>query len=878
MGRKRANLASAVAAAAAMWALGGTVTAATLTWDANGTATGTGGTGDWNTVDLSWNNGTAAWTDGNDAIFGGSSGTVTLRQDVSVTALTMSPSTAEAITLNLNGFSITNAGTVSGHGANLITNTNTLTASTIQGSSFNSVTLGGNLNVVKIGATTWSTTVAQSYTGKLTIQAGGVIVNQDSCLGAAGASVRLESTSTLTLNSVDTTTADGDPIASETYAHHIELAPGFSGSVIVGSNIITLAGNLTGSGALKRTGDGILILSGNNSGFSGSVSFAAAAGTIIAASNNAFGTNTGTLTLGAGGSTGVTVGFQGNVSVAAKPLQIDQAIGDDGKGQIHNFGGNNTFAGAITMNIVSGFGAEADSSLKLTGKITGTSSRTFVKRDAGTIELAAANEYRGTTIVRNGTLAIGTDAPLGDGGTTAGTNYGALGNKLWSDSTGVVLIGDGANTAATDNLALVITGPYEVERPLKLTNDNSLGTTKVGGTNTSGTAAFTGAMTLLRDVVLTSAPGGQVDFRPDTSTPFSVNSTHLGTGIISGAFNVKIDGGGTVRLASANTFGGAGKSVTVTGGTTLMVAGNGNLGSTSNGLVLDNGTLKFEGAFDPSTARTLTVGAGGAGFDTNGNNITFATPIGATTGGISKKGLGTLTLSGTNAYSGVTVIAGGTLALAAEASIPNTPSLNVASNATLDVTAASGGLTLADGQTLTGSGTVAGGNVSVANGSTVAPGSSAGTLTVGTNASPKDVELKSGGTYRWEISDATGAAGVGYDLLNVKGAVSVTATAEAPFQIRIVSLAVANLAPGMSFVIAHAGSAMTGFDPAKFQLFTDEIALAGGAWSVRQSQDLRDSELFYAAAVPEPAGFMVFATGAAGGAAVRRRRYGRGGR
>jgi autotransporter-associated beta strand protein len=90
-----------------------------------------------------------------------------------------------------------------------------------------------------------------------------------------------------------------------------------------------------------------------------------------------------------------------------------------------------------------------------------------------------------------------------------------------------------------------------------------------------------------------------------------------------------------------------------------------------------------------------------------------------------KDGSGTWTIEGANTYTGTTTVQGGTLALGVAATILNTPSITLLSNATLNVSAVSGGFTLDVSQTLNGNGTIQG-NVE-ANG-TVSPGASIGTL------------------------------------------------------------------------------------------------------------------------------------------------------
>ena len=83
--------------------------AASLQWDANGAAGGSGGSGTWNTSALTWFNGTTyqAWNNAvfDDAVFGGTAGTVTLGGAITVHNLSFATSgyTVTGSTLTLGG-------------------------------------------------------------------------------------------------------------------------------------------------------------------------------------------------------------------------------------------------------------------------------------------------------------------------------------------------------------------------------------------------------------------------------------------------------------------------------------------------------------------------------------------------------------------------------------------------------------------------------------------------------------------------------------------------------------------------------------------------------------------------------------------------------
>src|SRR5262249_35080197 len=116
----------------------------------------------------------------------------------------------------------------------------------------------------------------------------------------------------------------------------------------------------------------------------------------------------------------------------------------------------------------------------------------------------------------------------------------------------------------------------------------------------------------------------------------------------------------------------------------------------------------------------------------------------------------------------------GTLALAGSGSVANSPTLQVAAGATLDVSGLTGGANfdgtrfqLAANQTLRGSGTIQG-SMAVGPAGTLAPGTpgAPGALTV-----TRDLILQSTGTFTPKLQGTT--PGTGHDQVLVNGAVTI---------------------------------------------------------------------------------------------------------
>jgi len=149
------------------------------------------------------------------------------------------------------------------------------------------------------------------------------------------------------------------------------------------------------------------------------------------------------------------------------------------------------------------------------------------------------------------------------------------------------------------------------------------------------------------------------------------------------------------------------------------------------------------------TARTLTLAGTNTGNNTLAGILQNSSAAGAQALSLTKSGAGTWVLSGANTYTGATTVSNGTLLVNGNQS------------------AATGAVSVAGSATLGGSGTI-GGAVSLIGG-TLSPGTSPGTLTVGTDAVPKSVTMDADATYKWEFDGSVG------DLVVIKGDLNLAA-------------------------------------------------------------------------------------------------------
>jgi fibronectin-binding autotransporter adhesin len=441
---------------------------------------------------------------------------------------------------------------------------------------------------------------------------------------------------------------------------------GTSGSIATSSSLIDngvfdISGLTTGSSSIKTlSGTGSVTLGSNT------LTLTAAADTF---SGIISGTGGLTLTSGTETLTGNNT-FGGNTTISGGTLQLGDGTSANG-----------TVGGNIVDNAALKFDYLGTASYG--GAISGTGT---VEQVAGTTVLTGTNTYSGSTTIDSGaTLQIGNGGTAGSIANTSGvTDGGTLAfDRSDNVSFGAGITGggtveqDGAGTLTLSGSNSYSGGTTINSGAISISANNNLGTGSLNMQN--GTTLYvTASGTFTHAVSVTGDP--TFNIAPATTTTWS--------GLISGTGDVDVDGGGTLALTNTgNTYSGG---TTVLGGSTLLLDNDGEIGATSGGLTLDNGTLKLGASFNLAGTRAVALGAGGGTINTNTFNTTVSQGISGS-GALTKSGTGTLTLTAANSYTGATTISAGTLALTGSGSVST--SSGVADNATFDISGITAGST-----------------------------------------------------------------------------------------------------------------------------------------------------------------------------------------
>ena len=332
---------------------------------------------------------------------------------------------------------------------------------------------------------------------------------------------------------------------------------------------------------------------------------------------------------------------------------------------------------------------------------------------------------------------------------------------------------------------------------------------------TSGTSTFTNNGSGNLTMFWFNDPSGQ------TWTPAFDGSGNITVQGIRNRFNtsnvsVIKNGSGTLTILTSPTTAPAGSggpgwytgSTTINAGV-LQLGDQWALGGGSGNITFGGGTLRYSGSNQQDYSPRIKSSGSAISIDTAGQSVTFATSLPSTnTGGLTKSGSGSLTLSASNAYTGTTRVNGGTLVLS-----------NTAAAGTGTVQLAGGTLSL-----------TAGSNTYSTSGISVAAGDSGG-LTLGNNAAYTTGTITANGTLT--VARPTGGQGGSTQLPALVGSGTLVAQntngGVAPNGTSGRLILPSNSTFNGSFVVQDGGYVVANWDNASFQ---SVVVNAGGFFAV----------------------------------------------
>lgn len=555
---------------------------------------------------------------------------------------------------------IDGTGTITMNGGNLnstgaavtLTNDFTLNSTGIVGTG-NTLELTGTINgpgtFIKAGGGTVNFNMASntnSYSGGTNINSGTLQVSQMGNLG----------TGTITFNSGILAT-----IVTDLIPNTIVIGATNGTFDVNGATTLTLQGTVSGSGALIKTNAGTLNMGPNSNDYSGGTQLNAGTIELVASGN----LGTGPIVFG-GGTLELS---SGNVALENDGTLNSTALINVGAGAILTLNGDFSGAGGITMNpgtgtlILGGTNSYFGTTTITTGTVIGTTNslqRTIDdqsllvfaqnfdgnfpeispvgtisgggivrKTGTGTVTLLQANSYTGGTQINGGAFRISADNQIGGLGSTITFNNGTLETS--------------ASFTNSHPLALTV-GSQGFISPDSGTTLTQSGTISGGGTLVKigdgifdlGTTAntFSGG-TIIRDGILeidqASNLNGTGQITLDGGTLHST-ATFTQTNAVAVNESSTIDTDGATTLTLSGPLSGNQRLIKGGGGTLALD----DFGGFTGDMRIDDGVVSFEGT------ATYTGDISGVGAVTVDNGAT-------------------VTLRGTNSYTGGTSVLTGSL-------------------------------------------------------------------------------------------------------------------------------------------------------------------------------------------------------------------------
>ena len=440
---------------------------------------------------------------------------------------------------------------------------------------FAGTAIDGTTSLTKSAAGTLDLSVANTYSGGTTLNAGTLQVSNNSGLG----------TGALTINGGALTTGS----LERQLANNIVLDGNAIFTGTAGVQGMRLNGIISGDGGFTKEGSGRVTIANNSNSFTGGTTvnegiLAISTGALATSSSVTIG-STGSLALGSNGTTSIN-----NLSgVAGSVIRTDFNLVSDGARTLSvNQTTSGTYAGTFTQG--------------------GNRPISLIKTGSAQLSISGSLNYTGDTTVNAGTLAITGGGGIHRGGfrgsSVVSVNSGAtLELQNWNYNETTASLGGLANTAeriVVDGGTIRMTGTTTYGRGVTVnaggaTFEAASGTTWAFDNTGDGNVAF----------VYNSNPS--LTFAGDGS--FVFNKAFSGT---TGALTK--NGSGTLTLAAASDYTGA---TNVNNGTLLVNANNSSAtgavtvasGATLAGTGTLGGAVTVSGAIAPGTTGigTLTV-------------------------------------------------------------------------------------------------------------------------------------------------------------------------------------------------------------------------------------------------------------------------------
>ncbi|EBQ6768688.1 autotransporter outer membrane beta-barrel domain-containing protein [Salmonella enterica] len=659
-------------------------------------------------------------------------------------------------------------------------------------------------SLIKQGAGTLILNAENTYTGGTTISGGTLVATNVDALGSGD----VTDDATLELNTGGTfdnaisgsgqVVKSGDETLTLSGTNTYSGGTLISGGTLVASNVEALGtgdvtdnatlemntggdfiNNIGGTGRVEKSGDDALTLSGSNT-YTGGTTIND--GTLIATSVDALGsgdvTNNAVLELNTGGDFINNIGGTGRVEKSG-----DETL---------TLSGSNTYTGGtlisggtlVATNVEAlGTGDVTDNAVlelntggDFINNIGGTGR--VEKSGDDTLTLSGSNSYTGGTLISGGTLVATNVDALGSGDVTNNAvlelNTGGTFDNAISGSGQVVKSGDETLTLSGSN---TYTGGTTInDGTLIATSVDALGSGDVTDNavlelNTGGDFdnAISGSGQVVKSGNETLTLSGTNSYTDGTlisgGTLVATNLEALGTGDVTNNATLELNTGGDF----INNIGGTGR-VEKSGDETLTLSGS---NTYTGGTLISGGTLvatnvEALGTGDVTDNAVLELNTGGD----------FINNIGGT-GRVEKSGDDTLTLSGSNSYTGGTLISGGTLVATnvdalGSGDVTDNATLELNTGGTFDNAISGSGQVVKSGDetlTLSGANSYTGGTL-ISSGTLVANDVNAlGTGDVTDNAV---LELNTGGDFDNAISGSGQVVKSGDETLTLSGANSYT--------------------------------------------------------------------------------------------------------